>query len=423
MPNSTVPAKLTWNNGYEIIRTPKTLLSMEMLSAVVLFQALLIGLMLTDKIPEIAPYNRYIGICLVLMFLFLYVSNGQRIPTELMLFAAYWIWAIFSGAFVAQDSDWFMRIVRTNVQAFFLIFTAAGLTILRRDVDVVLIPLIVSILMVAIYGFITGDFTLGEGAFSSERKASLFGNPNGLGIFSVLGSMGILYFWVQSRGLILKLFLGSLTVIFALAIIYSGSRKSFTVLLFFLLLWLWFCYRSYLTRNIFATDFVLIFVVSLYLLVDYVMQGTTMGIRLQASLSNPDVDTTRNLMYIRAWELFKQFPITGVGLGNYTVHSGFATYSHSDYAEVLSTTGIVGFALYFPIYIVLWRGLNQAKTHFKDSLTQYRVGLFKAMILGILALSLGVIVSQSVLAWVLLATAVGYVHYNKDLHHTENILK
>ena len=59
----------------------------------------------------------------------------------------------------------------------------------------------------------------------------------------------------------------------------------------------------------------------------------------------------RNKLAENAINLFKEYPIFGYGLDafkSYTVHYGTnALYSHNNYLELLSCTGIIGFSLYY----------------------------------------------------------------------------
>ena len=43
-----------------------------------------------------------------------------------------------------------------------------------------------------------------------------------------------------------------------------------------------------------------------------------------------------------AWRFVKQYPLTGIGLANFAVKSGFGVYCHCDYLEVLCGYGIIG---------------------------------------------------------------------------------
>lgn len=48
-----------------------------------------------------------------------------------------------------------------------------------------------------------------------------------------------------------------------------------------------------------------------------------------------------------AWQLIKQHPISGIGLGAFPYVSGFGVYSHCDYTEVACSYGIIGAVVYY----------------------------------------------------------------------------
>jgi O-antigen ligase len=79
-----------------------------------------------------------------------------------------------------------------------------------------------------------------------------------------------------------------------------------------------------------------------------------------------------------------------VGLGNFVTHSSSGAYAHSDFMEVLATTGFVGFVLYFSIYLVLWRRLRRVSKRHTDATSRYMAGLYQAAIITLLTLGLGV---------------------------------
>ena len=54
-----------------------------------------------------------------------------------------------------------------------------------------------------------------------------------------------------------------------------------------------------------------------------------------------------------AIELWKENPIIGGGYDNFKVHSGYDTYSHNNYTELLSSVGLIGLILYYAYYFLL----------------------------------------------------------------------
>lgn len=54
-----------------------------------------------------------------------------------------------------------------------------------------------------------------------------------------------------------------------------------------------------------------------------------------------------------ALELWRKNPIIGGGYDNFRVNSGYDTYSHNNYTELLSDVGLVGLIIYYAYYIIL----------------------------------------------------------------------
>jgi uncharacterized iron-regulated membrane protein len=56
--------------------------------------------------------------------------------------------------------------------------------------------------------------------------------------------------------------------------------------------------------------------------------------------------------------------------------------------EVLATTGAVGFALYFPIYLLLWRRMRRLLKMRLDATSRYDVGLSQSIMITMLVVGL-----------------------------------
>ena len=77
--------------------------------------------------------------------------------------------------------------------------------------------------------------------------------------------------------------------------------------------------------------------------------------------SSYQTDQTRKMMISQGMEAFYQKPILGHGTGySYTL---FGTYSHNNFVELLMNYGMVGFILYYAVYLFiivkLWRQVKQ----------------------------------------------------------------
>ena len=80
-------------------------------------------------------------------------------------------------------------------------------------------------------------------------------------------------------------------------------------------------------------------------------------------------DDSRDLMAVKALELFIQRPILGWGLGCFSINSGFdIAYSHNNYAELLYAMGSIGFVVYYSYYLIILPNLKMLKKKRQDYL-------------------------------------------------------
>lgn len=67
-----------------------------------------------------------------------------------------------------------------------------------------------------------------------------------------------------------------------------------------------------------------------------------------------DYSSTQRVKYTsRAIELWEKTPIFGGGYNNVKINSGYNTYSHNNYIEILCTVGIIGFVVYYGYIVYL----------------------------------------------------------------------
>ncbi|MCI0451371.1 MAG: O-antigen ligase family protein [Candidatus Latescibacteria bacterium] len=108
--------------------------------------------------------------------------------------------------------------------------------------------------------------------------------------------------------------------------------------------------------------------------------------------SGLDIDaSTRIVLWDIAWDLFKQHPLTGVGMGDYTIEADkllagrrvtTTVDTHNVYLHILATRGIIGFVPFVLFWAVLLRRMLRMRRRLeKGSLDyQYVVGAMAATI-------------------------------------------
>ena len=120
--------------------------------------------------------------------------------------------------------------------------------------------------------------------------------------------------------------------------------------------------------------FVIVLAIGIFVGIEYVMDNTYLGERLtnmseQAERSLEYAPDNKFLQfvgdraphYVLGWEIFKQHPVTGVGLYNFMYKSGFYERLHTDYMVQFTENGLIGiflFALYYFWYI---KNLNKMR--------------------------------------------------------------
>jgi len=349
--------------------------------------------------------NRVLAATLFLLYLFFLLEYRLKPIPEVWLFAAFVLWAALSGLVVARDEAAFDRMLLRVAMACGLAIAVAGIAQVKRSPTVNLM----AVLTVAV-GFAADSWTTGSlqaGLDSTSIRSTLPTNANTFGIAMLAGTFALAYFWGGARRRFLRPSLAVLGVTLAVALVSSASRKSFLALLVFLVLWMWFCYRRRFFRSITAFLAVVLLLVGVYAFATYAIDNSRLGVRLD-NTGTDSGDQKRMLMYDSAYELFLAHPLTGVGLGNFNSQSGIGAYSHSDYAEVLSTTGLVGALLYFPIYVIWWRRLARVARKTPDPETRYRARLFQAILITMLLIGFGVPNFLQTEQWYWIGALIGY---------------
>lgn len=352
--------------------------------------------------------NRLLALCLLLLYVPCHFYYRLRIAPELWLFGAFFLWSVVSGVIVAVDQEAYWAYVMMLARFGGASLAIAGFSMAKKSATSSFFVLGVMGLVLAVYARVHGLYSLGLDPDRRIAAGVLPWNPNTLGLINCYAIAGLAYLWGSRIKLAFRLALLPLPVLLALTVVSSASRKSFAGLLAFALLWLAFCYGRRVLRSLPAMMLVTAVLVGLGWLSYYALQETRLGRRYESAARDRGLDDTRTGMYRRAWELFLDYPIAGVGLGGFTRVSGFDTYSHSDYAETLSTTGVVGFILYFSIYAVLWSRIARVRRRTNDRNVKYQMGVCQALLLTMLALAIGVPHFLVFYTWFVLASMIGY---------------
>lgn len=323
-------------------------------------------------------------------------------PPELICFSAWVLWAVVTGPFVAVNMDMFWIDARKILQIGVMVWVIYGTVRLRGQViNAVPVAIICASLFLASQLFMNLD-SLALSA-QKEQADGGTGNANALGIGMVFAVFSFPLLWGFAGRQRTKVFIAGVIAIplFGYAILASGSRKSILALLLLVVAWL------ILGAPARARAMVLLRIGALVLMgavllrcLPFVMDNTLVGQRFEQFMNSGDgsvveaaEQNVRYQMYIQGLKMFFENPVLGVGVGNFRARfsSGHYSnlYSHSDYIEPLSTTGLPGFLLYqAPYFIIFCRAVRLIK-QVQDEAVLYRLKMIIVLIITVLFLGFG----------------------------------
>lgn len=169
-----------------------------------------------------------------------------------------------------------------------------------------------------------------------------------------------------------QVFYSVISVVFTVIAFLSGSRKAAIMIVLGVIIYVFVSERNQITRRIIfkRTLQILAIIVVVIALFNFIMTNEVLyhilGERIEAMLMYSQLGTgdesaeERNYYIAQGIELWKMRPLLGVGSNgfvSYLRQIGYShvAYSHNNFTEILSTTGIVGFFLYyfFPVMTLI----------------------------------------------------------------------
>jgi len=353
---------------------------------------------------------RLVSLAFLLVYIPCHFRYRVRIAPEIWLSGLFLLWSFGSGLYVAVDSAGFYHYSGNLARFIGLSVAVAGFAYAKRSATANMLILTCLALYLSLVARWTGTYGAGLEVGGSFDSGDFLMNQNTFGMMILLGLVGLAYAWKSDVSRPLRWIMPPVAVWLAFSLVSSASRKSFLGLVGFIMLWLLFCYGRQFFRRPGAAMMAIVVLAGTAYFSSYVMRATRLGARLEQTEEVGGLDKTRIGMYELGWELFTQYPIAGVGLAGFATFHPLGEYSHSDYIETLSTTGIVGFVLYFLIYFVLWMRLRRIGKRATNPTLRYQVGVLKAVLVTMLLLSIGVTHFLSLYSWYLLASIIGFTY-------------
>lgn len=366
----------------------------------------------------IIPNFLLLAFSLIDISLFLYIAGLRKksrgLPIEGFFLLIFFIIIFLPGLALAPGIGAYVNEFKNGVQ--YLILFIAVYYIIRdsKSIDFVMLIILISTSAFTLSFALKGEF-LGSGRLVIGEG----GNPN-WNAFLVANSLMIMsYFW--KRYLLSKMFAVLLAILAIPLIMRTGARKSLLAIIIFFSLYFFLVYIPSLKGKKRSIIFLqvsigIILVAASINWLESIYVNSIMFERMQ--IFNYENETTRRFMYLEAFDLLKKYPLFGVGYWNYAYYSGFDTYSHSTYAEVISSTGIIGSSLWFGVYFSVTRRLI-ASLLLRKNFPEFRTttGFLIALFVTQLFYGLSTVQLYQPLFYVYVSIIVGFLTINPLDYH------
>lgn len=377
----------------------------------------ILGIWFQRLIPIFTPaLNRGMGIFMA--FLMLYIWRKKRLMSlvfcsEMRLWIIFLFWAGFTSLINARNTTLAMNQLIYLVQLTAIILAIISLCLLYKSIYPAVWLLVFPPLVYIIFLYTTRQTHLiwmTEGGKLGDLE-----NPNTIGFIFFAGIAGLILLWLEKQGKAVRIAGTALILLFFYVIFQTGSRKtSIVILLFFLGIYYLLVIRREKRLNF---KHILVLLISsgmvfafIEFLLPVILENTYAGTRFVRALEFGSAgDESRMGMYREALDFFLHSPIWGIGLDQFKVYSKYGLYSHSDFAEILAGTGIIGFFLYFGIFYLQFRKLLNIRRFEKSSSPEWnRAGILLALLVAQMTINLGSVGFISLSNWVNVSLIIGY---------------
>lgn len=346
--------------------------------AIILWFFLSWGLIVATRNPQLNQLVLKVLIPLIVICIVVIERKFIWSNVSLLLYIVFFSWCCLSIVYTANHSMTFryLQVILGNICVW---YAAYRLTVHIKDSDSMLLILGGTFIFHAIMGIITPPLVYGNEEFG--RAAGMYKNPNALGFSMWYGIVIFSYFVGNTRQRMYKL-LFIVAVLLCIWVMFStGSRKNVLALLVFFTFLIYYLSKSKFRLSILF--FLLIGIFSYQFFLDFLLKETAVGARLiEGTLERGAVHRTE--LVEEGLNLFFQYPIIGVGLGSFTSFSSSGLMAHNDYIEILSSTGIIGFFIYLPIFWFFYKDcqiLRKNRSTFKFAIIASSF-LFGYLVLG-----------------------------------------
>lgn len=320
--------------------------------------------------------------CLILLtFTAATLQVRSRLAPEVVWLAGFALWAL-TGLMNPGTPDRFWIYFKLIIEMILLVWCISA--VLRHSGGMKWFYW--AFLAIGLYNVLVGlggiDMAKIQGLEDAGRAMGITRSANSFGIYSFFGFLGALALLGERRPWPVRGLLLLAAGIGLFGVIASASKGAFMFLALTLILWVVLCFKEQSRHWVGMLATIAILAVVGQFMVPWLLENTTMGGRLANAAAGEEGSTNFRFELIKiGLRLFMDNPVFGVGLGRFQTASGTGYYAHNEWIEILSTTGFVGFVLFFSVYVVAWRRLGRTLRNATAPVVRYQIQLARLIML------------------------------------------
>ena len=308
---------------------------------------------------------------------------------------------MYAATFWAYNTFWASYKMNTVWQVFLLFFLTYNLFSEDEDAhEYLLKSLYISGIALLGYSIYTYGFSRVIEMMTSSGGGRLgreISHENTFGMYNATTVLVAFYYMLYKKRY--KLFHVALAVLAFIFTMSSGSRKALLMLCVGIL---FLVYKKYGVKKLYKVVIITTLLIALFLMVIKLPMFELINTRVEMAMETLEGDgsgdasaNTRFQMILDGWDVFKERLLIGYGADNYALVTGYGTYSHNNFIEILVDFGLIGFILYYLSYVFAMKNLLTSKTDAGKALA--------AVFLARLLMDVALVTYYSKQQWILLA--------------------
>jgi len=317
-----------------------------------------------------APYN-YIAYFLmivlsILVFLYSFLFTKIRFDFRIFLYPAFVAFAIIGTILYSHAFRNYLTLVLLALS--YIVFYYSFLCINNRKLTI-LLSYMAFCLFAIYYIVIYFDQLIAFSSLDNARLGSYFDNVNAVGsLFTIACFLSLFFIFFKKKNLEL-LHIIPLVIFFYLGNT-TGSRTFLVAFIIGLIAIVFFKFRK---QRILLALILIGFIGLLSILINMPFMETLkervdkgIMVLLNETAQYIEMSTVTRALWMKyGFYLGTKNLIFGLGSEGFRLFSGVGTYTHSDISEIFCNFGIIGFVLYYLIYIVTFFDSSKARHDYK----------------------------------------------------------